>query len=72
MFSRFFAAVRRLTETAEALAASLTEANDRFRSNVLDAPAEQPALPAPAAVAAEEAEEEPTRRGNGRRVAAKA
>lgn len=45
MFKKFFAAIAALTQNAEALAASLAEANERFRANLLDGPADEvPAL----------------------------
>lgn len=61
MFTAFFAAIRRLTAAAESLASAMSEADSRFRANVLEAP-EQPALPAP-----EEASSVEPARTNGRK-----
>ena len=48
MFRRFFSALSALSASAEALAASFAEANQRFRDNLsLDYHEEMPALPAP-------------------------
>jgi hypothetical protein len=64
MFKRFFAALSALTTNAEALAASMAEANVNFRANLgLDAP--EMALPAPQNDAEAENDSRPTR--NSRR-----
>ncbi len=68
MFGRFFSALRLLTANAETLAASFSEANQRFRTNLALDVADEPPAALPGPVVEEDAGEGTRRNSRGRKA----